>query len=153
MVRSASTQNSKLRERQATLQKDDVVAEWNIKNDELSLHVHCFVSGANLFQELTAGFRYHIFSKELPLVLHAVVHGDSVLLADQPELMDSKVWVYFHSESKEYNRIECWGPLKDAIQRTIVNRSDGIHDKFYDSIMKWASSKTVFHALVAVLFY
>ncbi|KAL0925488.1 hypothetical protein M5K25_003824 [Dendrobium thyrsiflorum] len=142
-----------LRERQTTLKKDDVVAEWNIIKDELSLHVHCFISGANLFQELAAGLRYHIFSKELPLVLQAVVHGDSVLLADQPELMDSNVWVYFHSESKEYNRIECWGPLKDAIQRTIVNRSDGIHDKFYDRIMKWASSKTVFHALVAVLFY
>ncbi|KAH0468000.1 hypothetical protein IEQ34_003033 [Dendrobium chrysotoxum] len=130
LVVSNRINNKKLRERQTTLQKDDVVAEWNIIKDELSLHVHCFISGANLFQKLAAGFRYHIFSKELPLVLQAVVHGDAVLLADQPELMDSKVWVYFHSESKEYNRIECWGPLKDAIQIVL----DDIHIVLDDQV-------------------
>ena len=34
----------------------------------MTLQVHCFVSGANLLQELAAGFRYYVFSKELPLV-------------------------------------------------------------------------------------
>lgn len=24
------------------------------------------------------------------------------------------VWVYFHSNVKEYNRVECWGPLVEA---------------------------------------
>jgi len=24
------------------------------------------------------------------------------------------VWVYFHSNVKEYNRVECWGPLEEA---------------------------------------
>jgi hypothetical protein len=36
---------------------------------EMTLQVHCFVSGASLLQELAAGFRYYVFSKELPLVL------------------------------------------------------------------------------------
>lgn len=44
------------------------MAEWKKVKDEMSLHVHCYVSGANLLQDLAAGFRYHIFSKELPLV-------------------------------------------------------------------------------------
>lgn len=28
--------------------------------------------------------------------------------------MNATVRVYFHSSSKKYNRVECWGPLKDA---------------------------------------
>lgn len=50
------------------LQRDDVVAEWKQVKDEMSLHVHCHVSGAHLLLDLAAEFRYHIFTKELPLV-------------------------------------------------------------------------------------
>lgn len=50
------------------MQRDDVVAEWKKMNEEMSLHVHCYVSGANLLQDLAAGFRYFVFTKELPLV-------------------------------------------------------------------------------------
>lgn len=48
--------------------KDDVVAEWKKVNDELRLHIHCCVSGLSLLQDMAAELRYHIFSKELPLV-------------------------------------------------------------------------------------
>ena len=63
--------SEQLRSWQSTLQRDDVVAEWKeaaAGAGEMALHVHCFVSGANLLQELAAGFRYYVFSKELPLV-------------------------------------------------------------------------------------
>jgi magnesium dechelatase len=43
-----------------------------------------------------------------------VVYGDAALFAERPELMEAKVWVHFHSSSSKYNRIECWGPLKEA---------------------------------------
>nr|GMD98577.1 protein STAY-GREEN, chloroplastic-like [Ipomoea batatas] len=36
------------------------------------------------------------------------------LLKNHPELQDSLVWVYFHSIIEEFNRVECWGPLKEA---------------------------------------
>ena len=36
------------------------------------------------------------------------------MFRENPELMDAYVWVYFHSSTPKYNRIECWGPLKDA---------------------------------------
>ena len=48
--------------------KDDVVAEWKKVKDDMCLHVHCYVSGPNPLLDLAAEFRYHIFSKELPLV-------------------------------------------------------------------------------------
>ena len=69
--------SEQLRSWQSTLQRDDVVAEWkevttaasaNAGEREMTLQVHCFVSGANLLQELAAGFRYYVFSRELPLV-------------------------------------------------------------------------------------
>ncbi|KAI7980882.1 hypothetical protein LOK49_Contig96G00019 [Camellia lanceoleosa] len=56
------------------------------------------------------------YSKELPLVLKAVMHGDSLLFTEHQELLDAFVRVYFHSSLKKYNRVECWGPLKDAAQ-------------------------------------
>lgn len=49
-------------------------------------------------------------------VLKAVLHGDSMLFRENPELMNALVRVYFHSSSKIYNRMECWGPLKDAAE-------------------------------------
>ncbi|KAL0432244.1 UNVERIFIED_CONTAM: Magnesium dechelatase SGRL, chloroplastic [Sesamum latifolium] len=95
--------------------KDDVVAEWTEVNGILCLNVHCYVSGPNSLSDLAAEFRYHIFSKELPLVLEAVLYGDSDLFSMRQELMDAIVRVFFHSSSKKYNRVECWGPLKDAV--------------------------------------
>ncbi|XP_021660345.2 magnesium dechelatase SGRL, chloroplastic isoform X2 [Hevea brasiliensis] len=94
--------------------KDDVVVEWKKIGGKLGLHIHCYVSGPNLMLDLAAELRYYIFSKEMPLVLEAVLHGDSVMLREHPELINALVWVYFHSSSPKYNRLECWGPLKDA---------------------------------------
>ena len=30
------------------------------------------------------------------------------------ELEESSVWVYFHSNMEEFNRVEYWGPLREA---------------------------------------
>lgn len=49
-------------------------------------------------------------------VLKAIHCGDSALFREHPELLDSIVRVYFHSSSEKYNRMECWGPLKDAME-------------------------------------
>lgn len=54
-------------------------------------------------------------------VLKAVLHGDSTLFREHPELMNAIVRVYFHSSSKVYNRMECWGPLKDVAEVKISN--------------------------------
>ncbi|KAF8026539.1 hypothetical protein BT93_F3125 [Corymbia citriodora subsp. variegata] len=87
----------------------------------------------------------------LDQVLKAVLHGDALLFRDHPELMDAPVWVYFHSSSQKYNRIECWGPLKDAAQREqIQGFLTGSND---DSPVprKWRGPKSIFQALFAFL--
>eukprot|EP00262_Sarcandra_glabra_P006226 TRINITY_DN1834_c0_g2_i1.p1 TRINITY_DN1834_c0_g2~~TRINITY_DN1834_c0_g2_i1.p1 ORF type:complete len:268 (+),score=43.55 TRINITY_DN1834_c0_g2_i1:333-1136(+) len=98
------------------LQRDEVVAEWKKVQDKMSLHVHCHISGGHLFLDFIAKLRHYIFSKELPVVLKAFVHGDGNLFNTYPELEEALVWVYFHSSLKEFNSVECWGPLKDAAE-------------------------------------
>nr|AAW82958.1 senescence-inducible chloroplast stay-green protein [Sorghum bicolor] len=96
------------------LQRDEVVAEWKKVRGRMSLHVHCHISGGHFLLDLIAGLRYYIFRKELPVVLKAFVHGDGDLFSRHPELEDAPVWVYFHSNLTRFNRVECWGPLRDA---------------------------------------
>lgn len=96
------------------LQRDEVVAEWKKVRGRMSLHVHCHISGGHFLLDLIAGLRYYIFRKELPVVLKAFVHGDGDLFSRHPELEDATVWVYFHSNLTRFNRVECWGPLRDA---------------------------------------
>ncbi|KAL7155803.1 hypothetical protein ABFS83_03G100100 [Erythranthe nasuta] len=121
--------------------KDDVVAEWTDVNGDLFLNVHCHVSGPNSLSATVAEFRYHIFSKELPLVLEAVLYGDSDFFREHQELMDAIVRVYFHSSFKMYNRMECWGPLKDAALGKGVDKING-----YSSASKESSNAPKFCA-------
>lgn len=134
--------------------KDDVVAEWTEVKGNLFLDVHCYVSGPNFLQELAAEFRYHIFSKELPLVLEAVLYGDSALFKENQELMDAIVRVYFHSSSKKYNRLEFWGPLREAIQGKREDQKHGFLPRGNKESRRpnlWGSPKSIFQALFAFL--
>ncbi|XP_077245526.1 protein STAY-GREEN homolog, chloroplastic-like [Tasmannia lanceolata] len=96
------------------LQRDEVVAEWKKVKGKMSLHVHCHISGGHFLLDFIAKLRHYIFCKELPVVLKAFVYGDGNLFNNYPELEEALVWVYFHSNLPEFNRVECWGPLKDA---------------------------------------
>ncbi|KAF5183296.1 Stay-green-like protein [Thalictrum thalictroides] len=99
------------------LQRDEVVAEWKKVKGKMSLHVHCHISGGHFLLDIFAKLRFFIFCKELPMVLKAFVHGDGNLFQNYPELEEEAlVWVYFHSNLPEFNRMECWGPLKDAVR-------------------------------------
>ncbi|KAH6818170.1 STAY-GREEN-like protein [Perilla frutescens var. frutescens] len=92
------------------LQRDEVVGVWKKIKGKMSLHVHCHISGGHFLLDPLAKLRYYIFCKELPVVLKAFVHGD-VLFKNYPELQEALVWVYFHSNIPEFNKVECWGPL------------------------------------------
>ncbi|GFP86494.1 protein stay-green chloroplastic [Phtheirospermum japonicum] len=111
---SQTINNSQLQGWYNRLQRDEVVAQWKKIKGVMSLHVHCHISGGHFLLDLVARLRFYIFCKELPVVLMAFVHGDEDLLNNYPELQDALVWVYFHSNIPEFNKVECWGPLKEA---------------------------------------
>ncbi|RZC54454.1 hypothetical protein C5167_013310 [Papaver somniferum] len=139
---------------------DDVVAEWKRVKEGMCLIVHCHVSGPNVLMDVAAEFRYLIFKKEMPLVIQAIQYGDSMFIEQHPELMDALVWVYFHSSSKKYNRVECWGALKNAAQGKQESQlqssiSSGNNSKEGEGrhhfLGKWGSSKAIFQALFTFL--
>lgn len=120
---SQTINNSQLQGWYNKLQRDEVVAEWKKIKGKMSLHVHCHISGGHFLLDLFSRLRYYIFCKELPVVLKAFVHGDGDLFSNYPELQEALVWVYFHSNIPEFNKVECWGPLRDASAP-----SGGAHD-------------------------
>ncbi|KAE8694590.1 Protein STAY-GREEN [Hibiscus syriacus] len=111
---SQTINNSQLQGWSNKFYRDEVVAEWKKVKGKMSLHVHCHISGGHFLLDWCARLRYLIFYKELPVVLKAFVHGDGNLLKNFPELQEALVWVYFHSNIPEFNKVECWGPLVEA---------------------------------------
>ncbi|CAL5379170.1 unnamed protein product [Camellia sinensis] len=139
MAISQSINNSQLQGWYNKFQRDEVVAEWKKVQEKMSLHVHCHISGGHFLLDLCARLRFFIFSKELPVVLKAFVHGDGNLFNNYPELEEALVWVYFHSNIPEYNKVECWGPLKDAAAPSKVSSCGSYKDKGDEtpSISSW----------------
>lgn len=126
---SSTINNSQLQGWYNKLQRDEVVAEWKKVKGKMSLHVHCHISGGHFLLDLCARLRYYIFCKELPVVLKAFVHGDVNLFNNFPELEESSVWVYFHSNIPEFNKVECWGPLKEAASPSNGARNEKDNDE------------------------
>ena len=95
------------------LMRDEVLAEWLKQNDDYALHVYCHVSGGITFG--TAGWRYSIFNRELPLVLKCICNGDKEFLEANPDLKNSSVIIHFKSKKEKYNKIKFWGIVKNNI--------------------------------------
>jgi hypothetical protein len=89
--------------------RDEVLARWRCEAGGPVLDVHCHVSGGLVFG--TAGFRYAIFQRELPLVLEAFRFGDRRFLEAWPELDGAPILVHFDSKRRKYRRVERWGTL------------------------------------------
>jgi len=93
------------------LMRDEVVGEWLEGESDPELHLHCHVSGGIVFG--TAGFRYNIFRRELPLVLEAICYAERPLFQANPHLRSSSIFVHFHAKQDRYNQVESWGTPKD----------------------------------------
>jgi hypothetical protein len=93
------------------IMRDEVLAEWLEEESNYSFNVYCHVSGG--FVIGTAGWRYKIFRRELPLVLKAICKGDDDFFAANPDLENAPIFVHFRSKNKEYHKIERWGKIKD----------------------------------------
>jgi hypothetical protein len=89
------------------LMRDEVVAEWQESEEGPALHVFCHVSGG--FVLGSAGMRYDIFQRELPLVLEAFRWGDAGLFEARPDLDGAPIWIHFHSTDRRFQKTERWG--------------------------------------------
>jgi hypothetical protein len=93
------------------IMRDEVLAEWVKEEDGYSLNVYCHVSGG--FVVGTAGWRYRIFKRELPLVLKAICKGDNDFFIANPNLESAPIFVHFQSKNKKYHKMKKWGKTRD----------------------------------------
>ena len=91
------------------LMRDEVLGQWTQEGGEYALHLYCHVSGGILFG--TAGMRYNIFQRHMPLVLGAFHEGDGAMYGKSPELKNTPVSVHFSAWQKRYRKTEMWGSI------------------------------------------
>jgi hypothetical protein len=84
------------------LMRDEVLAEWLKREGKFSLHVYCHVSGGIILG--TAGWRYSIFKRELPLVFRCICNGDRELYDSHPNLKNSIIYVHFKSKKQKISQ-------------------------------------------------
>lgn len=93
------------------LMRDEVVAEWRESPEGPALHLFCHISGGLVFG--SAGMRYGIFQRELPLVLETLRFGDAGLFEARPELDQAPICIHFRSTDRRYHKTERWGTPGD----------------------------------------
>jgi hypothetical protein len=91
--------------------RDEVLAEWRINEGNISLWVHCHLSGGLILGFAT--WRYQIFQRELPLVFEAFRYGDRQFFHAHPALDQAPVFVEFHTARAADKRVEPWGLMKE----------------------------------------
>jgi len=91
--------------------RDEVLAEWKMEQDRLTLHVYCHVCGGVVFG--TASLRESIFRRELPLILEAIRYGDQELFVSDSKLDQAGIFVHFQKPKSENSKIESYGFLGD----------------------------------------
>ena len=94
------------------LMRDEVLAEWSVDQEGITLHVHCHISGRQPAFG-SARMRLAIFKRELPLVLEALRVGDRRFFDARPEADGAPIIVHFHARQPEYDRVERWGVPAD----------------------------------------
>jgi hypothetical protein len=91
--------------------RDEVLAEWQKKNNHYEVHLYLHVSGGFCFG--WARLRDRIFRHHLPLVFQALRYGDKELFDNLPEIQNTLIIVHFQSKNKKYNKIENFGEIKE----------------------------------------
>jgi hypothetical protein len=106
------------------LMRDEVLAEWQTTASGTTLQLYCHLSGGLVFG--SAGWRYLIFRRELPLVLEAMRYGDAGLYVAHPELDQAPIWVSYRARQRRYQRSERWGKPSDYRLESRSTTNDSI---------------------------
>ncbi|MBD3190633.1 MAG: hypothetical protein GF308_08310 [Candidatus Heimdallarchaeota archaeon] len=90
--------------------RDEVLAEWQKKDDQFELHVYVHISGGFVFG--WASLRNRIIRSHLPLVLEIIRYGDRKLFDIYSHLDETIIIVHFQSKRKKFDKIENFGEIK-----------------------------------------
>jgi hypothetical protein len=91
--------------------RDEVLAAWEMDEEEMALHVHLHVSGGLILG--SAKWRDKIFRQHMSMVLEAFRYGEREFFKENPELEQARIMIHFHASRPKYDRVETWGILRD----------------------------------------
>lgn len=97
-----------------TSAREEILVRWRRVQGKLQLYAYVYVDGR--FNPKTPDERNEFFTRELPLALQAIIHGDKEFFQAHNELYDAPVYIHFDSIIENVNRIEYWGIVKDYSQ-------------------------------------
>lgn len=88
--------------------RDEIIAQWTNKNEQLVLFGKAYISGGE-FDEKTAGERFYIFQKEMATALKTIINGDKQLYTHFPSLLTAPIYMYFESVYPDFSRVVYYG--------------------------------------------
>lgn len=91
--------------------RDEVLAEWIEKQESLSIHVYCHVSGGFVFGR--ASWRESILRSEMPLVLETIRYADQDLFEKHAFLDCVPIFIHFKRSKANKDKVEQWGVPSD----------------------------------------
>ncbi len=101
-----------------TATRDEVLAEWAKMGNKYILKIDLHVDGP--LNGLDIKKRDQIFRKELRLAIESIVYGDKIFFYKHNILDESPIIVYFNSREEKFNKIECWGIIKDYMSSDYI---------------------------------
>lgn len=102
-----------------TATRDEVLAEWSKMGNKYILKIDLHVDGPLNGLDITK--RDKIFRKELRLAIESIVYGDKKFFYKHNILDESPIIVYFNSREEKFNKIECWGIIKDYMSSDYIS--------------------------------
>ena len=95
--------------------RDEVLAEWNKRDEFCSLDVYCHVCGGLIFGGRS--LRERIFLSMMPLVFEAFKLGDKYLFERHTELDNAVIRVHLQRSGSDYRVLEMGFPPDSALEK------------------------------------
>jgi hypothetical protein len=98
--------------------RNEVLAYWSRTCGEYELRGRVYVSQGE-FDENLSMIRYHIFKRELPLALAAIINGDNKFYTYYPWLLDVPIYIEFISIYPQFQQCLYLGTPRQYLQKRI----------------------------------
>ncbi|MDQ0268597.1 staygreen family protein [Cytobacillus purgationiresistens] len=99
-------------------QRDELLAEWIPQMGQYVLLGKVHISNGE-FDEHFAKIRYMIYEREADLGLTAILFGDREFLSNYPWLLNSPIYVQFHSNYPEFNKLQYYGTARQFLNKSM----------------------------------
>ena len=93
--------------------RDELLGRWLLPDNEPPMLIFYAYVGGEDFE--SAAKRYKIFKSHIEMAIMAVIYGDSVLFDNNPELINSSIYVKFDSVVPAFDSYEYYGCVSDYL--------------------------------------